>query len=206
MKSWTNNFSDGMGYQQFSVDPLIPLSPEADLRIAQLKNDLVCVRGNSVLDIGCFAGLASVLSLELGATKVISVDVDPTYLNDLQSWAAESNRPLSTINADFNSLTKEHAADVVIFMEVYHWLVHQGVPDDVIAIKLNVLASKNIYIESPYDAWDPSIQRAMQGKLHLYRIDYVMNKLLEFGWRIEFMGMANYFPVDYRRARFMATK
>jgi SAM-dependent methyltransferase len=206
MKNWTGNLNFGMSYQQFSVDPLVALTPEADLRLVQLKNDLACVSGRSVLDIGCFAGLASILSLELGAKKVLSADVDPTYLNDIQRWAKESNRPLVAINLDFNSLTNDHAADVVIFMEVYHWLAHQGVADDAIAAKLNSLGREYIYIESPYDAWDPSIQRSMEGKLHLYRIDAVMSKLLKLGWKIEFLGMANYFPVEYRRARFMATR
>lgn len=206
MKSWTSNFSGGMSYQQFSVDPLLPLTEEAELRVSQLMTDLTCVNGKTVLDIGCFAGLASILSLELGATKVTSADVDPTYLADIQRWATESNRSLSTINLDFNSLNTNHVADVVIFMEVYHWLAHQGLPDEIVANKLNELARTNIYIETPYDAWDPSIQRSMEGKLHLYRIDTVMNKLLSFGWKIEFLGMANYFPADYRRARFMATK
>ena len=206
MKNWTGKLNTGMSYQKFSVDPLVPLTPEADLRLVQLKNDLTCVRGKSVLDIGCFAGLASILTLELGATKVVSVDVDPTYLNDIQRWAKDSNRPLVAINSDFNSLTNDHTADVVIFMEIYHWLAHQGVADDAIAAKLNNLGRTNIYIESPYDAWDPSIQRSMEGKLHLYRIDAVMSKLLKLGWKIEFLGMANYFPPEYRRARFMATR
>jgi SAM-dependent methyltransferase len=206
MKNWTNNFNSGMSYQQFSVDPLKPLTPESESRIVQLKNDLICVNGRSVLDIGCFAGLASVLSLELGASSVISVDVDPTYLDNIQSWASEANRPLVTSNSDFISLNNAHKADVVIFMEVYHWLAHQGLSENFIANKLNELAQTHIYIETPFDAWDPSIQRSMECRLHLYRIDLVLNMLINFGWRIEFLGMANYFPADYRRARFIASK
>jgi SAM-dependent methyltransferase len=204
--NWTNSDGLGMGYQRFSVDPLTPQNRETELRIAQLKEDLACVARRSVLDIGCFAGLASIISLELGAANVLATDVDDRFFAPLRTWLTLKGLPGAVQQVDFKSLGEEHRRDVVLFFEVYHWLAHQGLKASQVAEKLNFLARNCIVIESPFDRSDPSIVRSLGDRSDIYRLDLLLDSLIEMGWAIEFLGLTNYFPGEYNRARFLATR
>ncbi len=204
--NWTDSDGRGMGYQCFSVNPLLATNRETQLRIDQLREDLLCVAGRSVLDIGCYAGLASIVSLEMGATNVLATDVSDKYFVPFQKWIKTTGVPCSLEEIDFNSLDTRHARDVVLFFEVYHWLAHQGISAGRVAEKLNMLAKCCIVIESPFDRSDPSIVRSLGDKSDIYRLDLVLNGLKGMGWGVEFYGLTKYFPGEYNRARFLLTR
>lgn len=205
-KSWTLNNIEGMDYQNFEVSPLKAISIPTQKRMDQLFEDLNCVKSKSVLDIGCFAGLASLVALKCGASKVISTDVNAKYLNYINAYAVENGLPLRTEEVDFNGLTKDHCSDVVLLLEVYHWLAHQGLKPDFVATKLNMLANQYIIIESPFDRTDPSVLRSLGENSNFYRLDLLLNSLIDMGWSVNFSGLTSYFPSEYNRARFIARK
>lgn len=203
MISWVNNISDsGMGYQRFSVDPLVALNAETKKRLNQLLADLLFVKGRTVLDIGVHAGLASIACIELGAKSVIGTDVDDTYFQPIAAWASGSPHSLSLEKVDFLNLTTKHTSDVLLILEVYHWLSHQGINSNEVATRLNMLAKQYIYIETPWDLTDPSVSRYRETSQHYYPAK-LLNKLIEYGWSVEFIGLCDYFPIEYHRARFL---
>lgn len=81
---WVKQDDAGMGYQNFSVLPLTADNEATRIRIQELRSDFFGLKGMSVLDIGCHAGLASLLSLESGAKKVLAIDVTNDYLLKLK--------------------------------------------------------------------------------------------------------------------------
>lgn len=204
--SWTDGIEGVLPYQRFSVEPLTPLSVETERRIAQLMDDLRFVSGLTVLDIGCASGLASIIALSLGAKVVKAVDVDARYLSSIQGWANQTRRPLESRQADFLSLGEPDRSEVVLLLEVYHWLAHQGLSPQVVAGKLCELASRYILLESPFDSQDPSILRAMAGRTNEYRLDILLDSLVKSGWTVRFLGITDYFPSEYNRARFLVEK
>jgi 2-polyprenyl-3-methyl-5-hydroxy-6-metoxy-1,4-benzoquinol methylase len=203
---WVNEKQKGMAYQKFRVMPLTPLNPETAKRLEQLQNDLKLVKEKTVLDIGCHAGLASVVALECGARKVLATDVTQEYLGDLNKFSESTEQPLSTEHVSFLDLNERHTSQVVIFLEVYHWLAAQGVAPTVVANKLNELATDHIIFESPLDRSDPSVVRAMGDRSADYNLFQILDVLLAKGWRIEFTGLASYFPSEYVRGRFLLTR
>jgi hypothetical protein len=206
MFSWTNKRDDGgMGYQSFSVDPLKALNDVSGKRLAQLRSDLSFVNGLRVLDIGIYAGLASITCLELGAKSVMGTDVDDTFFTPIATWATSSNKPLSLEKVDFLNLTGKHISDVVLLLEVYHWLSHQGVNYCEVAKKLNSLAVRHIYIETPWDNTDPSVSKYAETSKYYFPAK-LLDELVSYGWYTQFMGLCDYFPKEYHRARFLLAR
>ena len=206
MQSWTDRDDIvGMGYQKFAVDPLMPLTLETELRLAQLRCDLSHVEGHTVLDIGTYAGLASLVCIEKQARHVCATDVDDTFFIPIGNWIEQTNAPMSLLKADFNELEVE-LYDDVLFLEVYHWLNIQGLTAESVARKLNTLARLSILIETPYDTTDPSVLRFGEKAMESYQPSILIDTLSNLGWRVEFLGLCNYFPKEYKRARFLCKK
>lgn len=204
MHSWTEKH-EGMGYQNFSVAPFVGLNDETRTRIIQLKEDLIVVNGLSVLDIGIFAGLSAICCFELGAKSVFGADVDIRYFNEMSNWANDNKKQLSLVQSDFSQLDEGVSSDVVLLLEVYHWLSHQGLEACTVAHKLNLLAKKYIYIETPWDITDPSVKRYSETASN-YNPSRLLECLIKLGWSVNYLGLCSYFPVEYHRARFMATR
>ena len=206
MITWSKTDSAGMGYECFSVDPLSPLNEQTRRRIDQLNSDLRVVEGKSVLDIGCHAGLASVMSLNFGARSVLATDISPDFLEQLGAWATTNRLPLSVENVAFSDLGPSHSSDVVLLLEVYHWLAKQGWSVDDVAAKLDSITRETLLIESPWDETDPSVATPGDHRSKKYRLHELLACLQYLGFDIEFLGMTNYFPPEFNRVRFMCTR
>jgi SAM-dependent methyltransferase len=206
MITWSKTDSAGMGYECFSVDPLSPLNEQTRRRIDQLNSDLRVVEGKTVLDIGCHAGLASVMSLNFGARSVLATDISPDFLEQLGAWATANRLPLSVENVAFSDLGPSHSSDVVLLLEVYHWLAKQGWSVDDVAAKLDSVTRESILIESPWDETDPSVATPGDHRSKKYRLHELLARLQYLGFDIEFLGMTNYFPPEFNRVRFMCTR
>lgn len=203
---WIKDSQIGMSYQNFSVIPLTPHTEATRHRIEQLREDLVFVKNKSVLDIGCHAGLATLIALECGAKRVFATDICDDYLGSIQTFAEQEGLMVQTENINFLGLSERHASDVVLLLEVYHWLAKQSVtPDDVVK-KLIDLAHESVFIESPVDRSDPSVTRAFGSELKDYKFFQVLDIMANVGWKIEFVGLTKYFPEEYLRGRFLLTR
>lgn len=83
------------------------------------------LRGKSVLDIGCNAGFYSIEMKKRGATRVVGIDFDDTYLEQAR-FAAE----VSETEIEFRKVSVYDVGglgekfDVVIFMGVFYHLRH----------------------------------------------------------------------------------
>lgn len=206
METWSNTGALGMGYECFAVDPLAPLNDETRSRLEQLRSDLKPVSGLTVLDIGCHAGLASVVSLEMGAKSVLATDVSDEFLNSIAAWSGRKDLPLSVEQASFAELDESHRRDVVLLLEVYHWLAKQGWSAEAVAEKLDLLASQYVVIESPWDATDPSAARRGSEVSADYSLYRLLDSLCGLGFEVAFMGLTTYFPPEYNRARFLCRR
>ena len=207
MNSWTYmSEGGGMSYQRYSVDPLLALNKETGDRITQLRSDLDLVRGCTVLDVGTYAGLAAMVCLEAGAKSVCGADVDDSFFLPISNWSRERGKPITLINLGFGELNSDHKADVVLLLEVYHWLSHQGLSAIEVANKLNILARSHIVIETPYDGTDPSVQRVETHAVERYQPSELLDTLVRLGWKVEFRGLCSYFPKEYKRARFICSR
>ncbi|MFZ9675609.1 MAG: phosphotransferase [Ilumatobacteraceae bacterium] len=206
MITWSKTDSAGMGYECFSVDPLSPLNDQTRRRIDQLNSDLRFVEGKTVLDIGCHAGLASVMSLNFGARSVLATDISSDFLDQLGAWATTNRLPLSVENVAFSDLGPSHSSDVVLLLEVYHWLAKQGWSVEDVAAKLDSITRESILIESPWDETDPSVATPGDHNSKKYRLYELLARLQYLGFDIEFLGMTNYFPPQFNRVRIMCTR
>jgi len=200
---WVKQEDAGMGYQNFSVLPLTADNEETRLRIQQLRSDFVGLKGMSVLDIGCHAGLASLLALESGAKEVLAIDVTNDYLPKLKEFAESQSLPLAIEKIDFLNLSDRHVSDVVVFLEVYHWLSTQGIEPQEVSRRLDLLARKMIFFESLVDRSDPSVLRSHKQLNSRYRLWQVFEYLISKNWSAEFLGLTKYFPAEYLRGRFL---
>lgn len=199
--------SRGMQYQIFKPIPLTGLTPQACTRLDLLRKDLSFVKGLTVLDIGAHAGMASLAALEAGAVSVLSTDISDTFTSDLNSYYNRENLCGRAELISFDRLSQSHSRDCVFALEVIHWLVHQNTPLVGIADKLDLLANSYIYIETPIDATDPSIATSLGSKaVARYRLNVILDRLLDRGWRVSYLGSALYFGEEYNRVRLLASK
>jgi trans-aconitate methyltransferase len=163
-------------YQEFDVQTLEPLNRQTALRIEDLAPVWESVRGRTVLDVGCNVGLATMLSCRAGATSVLSVDVDPPALSRVRWLATRHGLPVTTKLARLNQLTPAtDGAQVVLALEVLHWIVQQGTPLAEAVAQLAALASETLIVETPWSITEPSIA----SQTHLTADDYSMDALLE---------------------------
>lgn len=206
VNSWSDTEEPGMGYERFSVDPLRALNEETRLRIVQLESDLKPVIGKSVLDIGCHAGLGSVMSLQLGAASVYATDVSPKFLKPLKDWGQLHALPLEVESIGFANLGSQHRREVVVFFEVYHWLADQGWSAMAVAERLNEVTESVILIESPWDSSDPSIARSKSEYSAKYELYELLKYLVWWNFEVTFVGMCSYFGNGYSRARFICKR
>src|SRR4051794_35605297 len=116
-------------YSRYDARVLAPSNQETEFRLRELfwsREDFV---GRDVLDIGSNSGALSVLALQLGATRVKAVDPTPDFVDRFRAVVQ-----MHKLNAEVECLSLNQLepaafeADVVLFMEVMHWAVDQGMP------------------------------------------------------------------------------
>lgn len=123
-----NNFSFGKNWQKF----LVNLNEE---RIEEAKKSLVDflggeekIKGKTFMDIGCGSGLFSLAAYKLGASSVVSVDVDDFSVSCANYLNEKEGKPSNWIIKKGSALDREFINSLGKFDIVYSWgvLHHTG--------------------------------------------------------------------------------
>ena len=102
--------------------------------------------------------------------------------------------PVTVSRAGFKDLDPaRNKADIVLFMEVLHWVVSQGLGlRDVIA-RLAQLAGEMLYIEFPWSVEEPSIQKQTKLTAETYSADAVLDELTRYFTDVRVVRFMRYF-------------
>jgi len=148
----------------------------------------------SVLDIGCNSGILSLYAHKLGANSVKAVDVQGPFVDFFSTVVLEHNLPIKVEKVGFNELNPaSHTADVVLFMEVLHWIVDQnGTVNDAV-FKLATLTGETLFLETPWDTSEPSIAKKGTIKPEQYNIELIIKELQKYFENVQLIRFMSYF-------------
>jgi SAM-dependent methyltransferase/thiamine kinase-like enzyme len=196
-------------YEQYDSVTLKPTNDSTYIRLIELGWNAEQFKGKTVLDIGCNTGVLSIYALSLGASKIKAVDVQPPLLSFFTEVVNGHNLPISVENKGFNELNPaDDAADIVLLMEVLHWLVDQGGNVKDAIAKLASITNDSVYIETPWDVNEPSI--AAKGVIQHkdYNMDLIVGELTKYFEDVKFVRFMTYFGnmKDSRRILIYASK
>lgn len=163
-------------YQSYDVETLRPLNDETYTRIYELDWKKEEFEGKSVLDIGCNSGLLSLWALHLGAKSVTAYDVQEPLIEFFSNVIERNGLPIFLDKKSFSELDPtSDRRDIVLFMEVLHWVVAQGMPLRDALRKVASLTGETLYIETPWSVREPSII----AQTNLNEFDYSADQILE---------------------------
>ena len=181
-------------YERYDPETLEPLNDETYIRLQELGWSKADFAGRSVLDIGCNSGLLTMFALRLGAAKVEACDVQPALLEFVSSVVKARNLPVSVSRAAFKDLDPARAkADIVLFMEVLHWVVSQGLGLRDVIGRLAQLTGELLYIEFPWSVEEPSIQKQTKLTAETYSADAVLDELTRYFADVRVVRFMRYF-------------
>jgi SAM-dependent methyltransferase len=181
-------------YERYDPESLEPLNEETYVRLQELGWSKADFAGRSVLDIGCNSGLLTVYALRLGAAKVEACDVQPALLEFVSSVVKAHKLPVTVSRAGFNDLVPaRNKADIVLFMEVLHWAVSQGLQLRDVVTRLAALTGELLYIEFPWSVEEPSIQKQTKLTAETYSADAVLDELTRYFTDVRVVRFMRYF-------------
>jgi SAM-dependent methyltransferase len=194
-------------YQDFDLETLNPLNEETSIRKLELSTFLSNVKGKRVLDIGTNAGYASVLAALSGAREVLAIDVDQSYLNNVNLISARHKLNINTRLCNFRELEASvDRSEIVFCFEVVHWLFHQGYKVQEIFQKLSDVTDETLYLETPWDITEPSIANKMNSTMIEYDFRLVVEGLMSHGFSVEILYFSEYFGGRSKRVMIKAAK
>ncbi len=181
-------------YERYDPQTLEPVNKETCIRLQELGWDAQDFKGRTVLDIGCNSGLLTVHALRLGAARVQACDVQAPLV-DFVARVVEARRlPVTVKKIAFDKLEpSKDKADVVLFMEVLHWLVSQGLELRSVIQKLSQLSEHILYLEFPWSVQEPSIQKQTQLTEETYSTDAVLDELTKYFVSVRVVRFMHYF-------------
>lgn len=195
-------------YENYDPETLKPVNDSTFTRLMELGWTQQEFEGKSVLDIGGNSGILSLYAHNLGAKGIRYVDVQEPLVEFFRSVVSEHELPIEIERKGFLDLKPEtDSKDIVLLMEVLHWLVDQGgtVPDSL--EKLAALTNETLYIETPWDANEPSI--AAKGVVldEHYNIETIVRELQSHFKTVEMVRFMSYFGdmVNSKRILIKAT-
>lgn len=195
-------------YEEYDPMTLKPVNNSTFTRLMELGWTKEEFGGKSVLDIGGNSGILSLHAHNLGAQGVRYVDVQVPLVEFFQSVVNEHQLPIEIQRKGFLDLDPEtDARDIVLCMEVLHWLIDQGgnVPDSL--QKLTKLTNDTLYLETPWDVKEPSI--ALKGVVQHehYNIEMIIRELQSHFETVEMVRFMSYFGTmeDSKRILIRAT-
>jgi SAM-dependent methyltransferase len=189
-------------YDRYDPITLQPLNDETYVRLQELGWCASDFSGQSVLDIGCNSGLLTMHSLRLGASKVNACDVQQPFVDFVASVVQAKQLPVTVNRLAFDKLTPaENGGDIVLFMEVLHWAVSQGMELRDVVRRLAQLTGKILYIEFPWSVAEPSIQKQTKLTAETYSADAVLDELTRYFKSVRVVRFMRYFGFDSRSQR-----
>jgi len=181
-------------YERYDPVTLEPQNTETYVRLQELGWTVDDFKGRTVLDIGCNSGLLSVYALRLGAAKVHACDAQPVFTDFLSRIVQERNLPITVEQSSFDKLEPaKHKADIVLFMEVLHWAVAQGLTLTDIACRLAALTEHVLYLEFPWSVEEPSIRAQTKLTKETYSADIVLDELTKYFTNVRVVRFMRYF-------------
>lgn len=181
-------------YEEYDPSTLVPVNQSTFTRLMELGWDKSDFEGKSVLDIGGNSGILSLYAMNLGAEDISYADVQAPLVDFFQSVVTEHNLPISVEKKGFLELSEsEDQKDIVLFMEVLHWIIDQGgnVADSI--EKLAGLTRETLYLETPWDVNEPSI--ASRGKVteEEYSMELIVRELNKYFENVQLVRFMSYF-------------
>ena len=181
-------------YERYDPDTLEPANRETCIRLQELGWQASDFKGQTVLDIGCNSGLLTMYALRLGAVKVQACDVQEPLVEFVSGVVQAHRLPVTVKKTAFDKLdASQDKADVVLFMEVLHWLVSQGLELRSVVRKLAQLTGNILYLEFPWSVKEPSIQKQTQLTEERYSADAVLEELTQYFASVRVVRFMHYF-------------
>ena len=181
-------------YQTYDRNTLEPIGIESETRLNELSFLKELVNGRQVLDIGTNSGIVAIQVAKWGAKRILATDVNKQLIDHLQNIVEAHELPISAEICAFKSLDPlTFKSDVVLCLEVIHWLVHQGNPVAEIVERLDSLTNKTLIIETPWDKSEKSIQARMNDSLEMYSLPIILDLFIRIGYQVQILYFAEYF-------------
>ncbi|PTX57731.1 methyltransferase family protein [Litoreibacter ponti] len=181
-------------YERYDPKTLQPENDSTFVRLIETGWTEETFQGKSVLDIGCNSGALSLFAHSLGASKIQSVDVMPEFTEFFSDVVSSHKLPISVEKIGLNALSPEtNNADVVLCMEVLHWIVHQGgtLPESI--AHLASLTNETLFIETPWDIDEPSIANRKGYPTENYDIELIIRGLAKHFKTVKIERFMTYF-------------
>ena len=184
-------------YERYNPNTLEPENKETYVRLQELGWSAQDFGGRSVLDIGCNSGLLTFHALRLGAAHVHACDVQPPLVEFVSRVVAARRLPVAVEQIAFDKLQpSQHKADIVLFMEVLHWAVSQGMELRSVIQRLAALTEHLLYIEFPWSIKEPSIRAQTKLTEETYSSDAVLDELTRHFGNVRVVRFMRYFGFD----------
>jgi SAM-dependent methyltransferase len=189
-------------YERYDPQTLEPLNGETNTRLQELGWSAQDFTGRTVLDIGSSSGLLTMYALRLGAAKVDACDVQPAFVEFVSSVVQAQGLPVTVSGINFDKLCPaERKADIVLFMELLHWVVSQGLELRKVISRLAELTEQILYIEFPWSVTEPSIQKQTQLTEETYSTDAVLDELTKYFRDVRIVRFMRYMGFGSRSKR-----
>jgi SAM-dependent methyltransferase len=181
-------------YERYNPQTLEPLNQETFVRLQELGWSAQDFADRSVLDIGCNSGLLTMYALRLGAAKVHACDVQPALVEFVSAVVRARGLPVTVSQKAFDKLQPaEDRAEIVLFMEVLHWVVSQGLPLRDVIRRLSELTGHILYLEFPWSVKEPSIQKQTKLTEETYSSDTALDELTRYFKQVRVVRFMHYF-------------
>lgn len=192
-------------YHEFDPETLRPLNLRTEQRIEDLRVVLSEVKGRTVLDVGAHRGLVSLLVARAGASRVTALE---PVADDVARIRVASERSGLPIEARQGSVwdEMESGAEVVLALEVLHWMVHQGASVEAAVERLCALTGRTLFLETPWSTAAPSIASSMNATLVDYDMERVLGALLDRGFEVRVLHFCRYTAPGNRRVMLRADR
>lgn len=181
-------------YERYDPVTLRPTNDSTTIRLLETGWDTETFRAKTVLDIGCNSGALSIFAVQNGAKHVTAVDVQARLVAFFKSVVDYHSLAITVRKASLDELDpSSDASDIVLCMEVLHWIVHQGGSLEEAIAKLASLARETLFIETPWDTNEPSIRNRNDYPTHEYDIETIILELSRHFERVTFKRFMSYF-------------
>jgi len=181
-------------YDHYDIETLEPLNADTYVRLQELGWVREEFSGKSVLDIGANSGLLTMHALRLGAVKVHACEVQPELAEFIREVAERKTLPVDVSIMPFHELDPaQEEADVVLFMEVLHWAVSQGLSMADTIQRLARLTRETLYLEFPWSVTEPSIKAQTSLTEDSYSADTALDELTKYFEDVRVVRFMHYF-------------
>ena len=189
-------------YERYDPNTLEPINSETFLRLQELGWRCEDFSGKTVLDIGCNSGLLTMYAVRLGAARVHACDVQPPLVEFVSRVVENRKLPVQVTQTALKDLRPDKdKADVVLFMEVLHWAVSQGLELRRVIQQLAELTGEILYIEFPWSIKEPSIQNQTKLTEDLYSAQAVLDELTRYFADVRIVRFMHYFGFESQSVR-----